>query len=169
MSRGWTAADVAAREGLTVETPKPSKYRSVKKEVDGILFDSGKEARAYVGLSAMCKAHGWNLDRQVAFVLQEKLPRRYFEEYACGCVSEYEDRRKELCGYCGKHGDDRRHAHSLPAMRAIKIVVDFVVTDCSGKRIVYEVKTRITKTAAYRIKRKLFMAKYPGIEFHEWE
>lgn len=32
----------------------------------------------------------------------------YFEEYACGCVSDTEKRRKDLLGYCATHGDDRR-------------------------------------------------------------
>lgn len=32
----------------------------------------------------------------------------YFEEYACGCVSDTEKRRKDLLGYCAIHGDDRR-------------------------------------------------------------
>jgi hypothetical protein len=32
----------------------------------------------------------------------------YFEEYACGCVSDTEKRRKDLLGYCATHGADRR-------------------------------------------------------------
>lgn len=32
----------------------------------------------------------------------------WFEEYRCGCVSETATTKKDLLGYCGKHGDDRR-------------------------------------------------------------
>lgn len=40
----------------------------------------------------------------------KSLPRKvgYFEEYRCGCTSETEKRRRDLPGYCGKHGDSRR-------------------------------------------------------------
>lgn len=33
----------------------------------------------------------------------------FFEEYVCGCISDTEKRRKDLLGYCAKHGADRRH------------------------------------------------------------
>ena len=36
-----------------------------------------------------------------------KLVNRWFEAYSCGCVSAYERRKKDLLGYCGKHGDER--------------------------------------------------------------
>lgn len=32
---------------------------------------------------------------------------RYFEEYKCGCVSKLMAKR-DLPGYCPKHGDDKR-------------------------------------------------------------
>lgn len=35
----------------------------------------------------------------------------WFEEYKCGCVSEVVKTKRELEGYCGKHGSDRRHIH----------------------------------------------------------
>lgn len=31
----------------------------------------------------------------------------WFEEYRCGCISETVDRKKDLLGYCEKHGDNR--------------------------------------------------------------
>ncbi len=34
--------------------------------------------------------------------------RGYFEEYACGCVSQIVRYKKDLVGYCAKHGSDRR-------------------------------------------------------------
>lgn len=35
--------------------------------------------------------------------------RGYFEDYACGCVSEIVRYKKDLLGYCGQHGDSRRY------------------------------------------------------------
>lgn len=41
----------------------------------------------------------------------------YFEEYSCGCVSEIVRRKRDLTGYCGTHGNDRRHVHRVhPAL-----------------------------------------------------
>jgi hypothetical protein len=37
----------------------------------------------------------------------------YFEEYRCGCVSDVARFKKDLPGYCPKHGDNRRHIHRL--------------------------------------------------------
>lgn len=36
---------------------------------------------------------------------------RRFEEYTCGCVSKL-GVRKNLLGYCPKHGADMRYVHS---------------------------------------------------------
>ena len=38
-------------------------------------------------------------------------PIGWWEEYKCGCVSEIVKRKKDLPGYCGKHGEDARHKH----------------------------------------------------------
>ena len=35
----------------------------------------------------------------------------YWEEYKCGCSSETVRYKKDLLGYCGTHGKDRRHIH----------------------------------------------------------
>jgi hypothetical protein len=37
----------------------------------------------------------------------------YFEEYKCGCVSETVKNRKDLLGYCGKHGEDKRKIYPV--------------------------------------------------------
>ena len=134
MTHGWTEADIARVEGRTVAAPKANKYGRVRKEIDGILFDSTKEARAYIDLMAMQRlGHIDKLERQVPFVLQEK----------------------------------------MKGFRAIKMVVDFLVTwspliVVPHPQTVIEVKIRATRTPAYCIKRKLFAAKYPNIEYKEW-
>jgi len=38
-------------------------------------------------------------------------PIGWFEEYACGCVSEIVKYKKDLIGYCPDHGDDRRNIY----------------------------------------------------------
>lgn len=40
-------------------------------------------------------------------------PEGWFDEYRCGCVSEVVRFKRELTGYCGKHGDNRRHVYRL--------------------------------------------------------
>lgn len=44
---------------------------------------------------------------------QPDLKRGYFEEYSCGCVSEVVRRKRDLVGYCGKHGNNKRHVHRV--------------------------------------------------------
>jgi hypothetical protein len=36
----------------------------------------------------------------------------WYEEYRCGCVSETVRRKRDLLGYCPKHGEDRRAVHA---------------------------------------------------------
>lgn len=49
------------------------------------------------------------MKRQRNFDSLKRLVRRgWFEEYECGCVSETVRTRKELAGYCGQHGGDRK-------------------------------------------------------------
>lgn len=36
----------------------------------------------------------------------------WLEEYACGCT-DYTDRKSDLLGYCGKHGDDRINLYRI--------------------------------------------------------
>lgn len=37
----------------------------------------------------------------------------WFEEYSCGCVSDIVKRKKDLIGYCGIHGNDRRRIYPV--------------------------------------------------------
>lgn len=45
-----------AKTAISGDNSKPSKYRNRKKEVDGIVFDSEKEARRYTDLKLMERA-----------------------------------------------------------------------------------------------------------------
>src|SRR5689334_5102470 len=53
----WTQEDYAAAlRKLDTAPDKPSKYRNKKTEVDGILFDSKKEAKRWIELKLMQQA-----------------------------------------------------------------------------------------------------------------
>ena len=42
----------------------------------------------------------------------------YFESYRkCGCVSDEERRKKDLPGYCPRHGNDRADTHRIDASK----------------------------------------------------
>src|SRR5262249_39678335 len=109
--------DATSRPGGAVE--KSPKYRNIRKEVDGVVFDSCKEAKRYVELKALEKAFViCHLQLQPEFILQEK-----------------------------KNG-----------VRAIKYRADFKYVEHDTYTTVVE-DVKGMRTAAYRIKAKLFRAK----------
>lgn len=71
--RGWsdvTAADIARMQRKDLPAPKQSKYRNVRVEVDGLSFDSKREANQWLRLKARELAGEIrNLRRQVIFPL----------------------------------------------------------------------------------------------------
>ena len=99
-----------------------AKYGNKKIVVDGITFDSKKEAQRWAELKLLERAHViTNLQRQVTFVL---IPKQVRE------------------GYCVE--------------RACTYKADFVYK-ANGKTVVEDVKSPITKTREYIIKRKLML------------
>lgn len=110
------------------------KYRNIKTEYNGVLYDSRKEMRRAVALEWMERAGIIrNLERQKVFVLQD--------------------------GYINNRGEK---------IRPITYVADFVYFDTErDKNIVEDVKSPATRTDVYRIKKKLFEAKYPEYWFEE--
>lgn len=52
----WKAAQVARLDKKAAAGPKPTKYRNEREQVDGIWFDSRKEARHYRSLLLLQKA-----------------------------------------------------------------------------------------------------------------
>lgn len=115
-----------------------SKYGAQKVEVDGIKFDSKKEAKRYRELKFMEKAGEISaLKLQVPFLL---IPAA-FESY-----ERY-----------GKKGQ-RLKDGSRRIFSAVNYVADFVYLDREGKRIVEDVKG--FKTKEYIIKKKLLYNKY---------
>lgn len=58
-------------EALGIEKPKESKYRNKKREIDGIIFDSQKEADYYCQLKILEKAGEiTKIELQPSFLLQ---------------------------------------------------------------------------------------------------
>lgn len=58
---------------------------------------------------------------------------RWFEEYACGCVSETVDRKRDLLGYCAIHGADQRHIYrESPRLKAQPLPKGVEVFRASG-------------------------------------
>ena len=100
------------------------KYNSKKTIVDGITFDSRKEAGRYSELKLLEKAGEIkDLQLQPRFILQESFK------------------------YQGK------------TERKIEYIADFQYEE-NGRIIVEDVKSEITKTPLYRVKRKLFLKRY---------
>jgi hypothetical protein len=138
VSRNWSTselADVYRRQGspnpiTDACADRPSKYNAKKTVVEGITFDSAKEAQDYQMLRIVeGLGHIRHLELQPVYLLQAA-----FREN-------------------GKHH------------RAITYRADFRFQR-GGKTVVVDRKG--FKTAAYKIKAKLFRAKYPDIEFEEW-
>ena len=112
--------------------PKRSKYGAKKKEVDGIIFDSAREARVYIGLKlSQALGHITDLKLQPRFLLQE-----------------------------GFRGEDGKW------VRKVEYVADFDYFDNSGMRVICDVKGM--KTPVFRLKEKLFRAKYPDLDLQLW-
>lgn len=121
-----------------------SKYGNRKVTVDGISFDSKKEARRYTDLMLLARAGEIsNLERQVKFVL---VPAQY-----------------EVVERYGKDGRRLRDAKKL-IERECAYIADFTYTDSSGKYVVEDTKGMRTKD--YIIKRKLMLHRY-GIRVRE--
>ena len=109
-----------------------NKYRNKKTEVDGILFDSKKEAEYYLVLKLRLRAGDIsNLRRQVVYDL---IPPVWVEK------PKQLKTKVKMERYC--------------AWRGMKYIADFVYTDNqTGEEVVVDVKG--TKTAEYKKKKKL--------------
>lgn len=122
-----------------------SKYLNKKTEVDGILFDSRKEAKYYLYLKEQEKAGNIsNLRRQVSY---EIVPAVYKEEV------QHLKTKDKIIRRC--------------VQKAAHYVADFVYSLPTGEEIVVDVKSEITrKNAEYRLKKKMMLA-FNRIEIQE--
>lgn len=124
-----------------LRTGGESKYKNRKKLVDGIEFDSAKEARRWSELKLLEKAREISdLRRQVKFVLIESQYEESSEVYQRGKNKGKPKRGKILEHECS-------------------YIADFVYTDeKTGKTVVED--TKGFKTKDYIIKRKLLLERY---------
>ena len=112
-----------------------NKYRNIKSEYNGVVYDSRKEMRRAATLELYQRAGAIRgLERQKKFVLQDK--------------------------FTDRHGDH---------IREIAYFADFYYWDNTGEVWVAEdVKSPATRQdPVYRIKKKMFLYKYPEIKFLE--
>lgn len=89
------------RQNFTNDKPKQSKYRNQKTEIDGMKFDSKKEAEQYLILKARKQAGEIkDFERQVKFILQDSFNlngKNYRKiEYIADFVVEHNDGSKEV-------------------------------------------------------------------------
>ena len=124
-----------------------SKYGARKTVVDGITFDSKREAERYRALVLLQSAGEiTDLKLQVPF---ELLPAQY-----AGTGETY------------KRGEKAGQQKMKCIERSLTYIADFVYTrTADGKTVVEDVKGM--KTKEYIIKRKLFRWMYPEYEFCE--
>lgn len=110
------------------------KYRAIKTEYKGVVYDSKWEAQKAYELDMLQRAGKIeDLHRQVRFILQEE--------------------------YVNNKGEK---------IRPISYIADFVFYDVKKRKmIVMDTKSPATRTAEYRIKKKLFEYKYKDFEFVE--
>ena len=102
-----------------------NKYKNIKMKIDGIKFDSQKEAKRHEELKLLLSGGKIsNLELQPKFVLQS------------GFLNKITNRKE----------------------RAINYIADFQYRDGVGNLIVEDVKGM--KTDVYKLKRKMFLAKY---------
>lgn len=116
---------------------KPSKYRNIKCDFEGHIFDSKKERDRYIYLKELEKQgliHG--LECQVKFELAE-------------AVREADS--------VGARGGKKKGKLILPS---VCYVADFVYYDENGKMVVEDTKSKITKTPVYEVKKKWLYQKY---------
>lgn len=127
MSRRWTEADLRAL-GVVTEDPKVTaarpKYGNRKKLVDGIEFDSSREAARYIELALMQKAG----------IITDLRVHPSYDIVVCGVL---------VC----------------------RMEPDFDYR-CDESTIVEDVKSEPTKTAVYRLKKKLLRATH-GLHIRE--
>lgn len=120
-----------------------AKYNNKKVTINGITFDSHKEARRYGELRLLERSGAiTNLARQVEY---ELIPVQ-----------------KQTTEYTDKKGKTRRKTAVLE--RAVKYIADFVYYDKNGQMVVEDAKG--VRTKEYVIKRKLMLYMY-GIKISE--
>lgn len=144
------------REPIVAEpegTKKPNKYRNVETEVDGIRFQSKKEARRFVYLK-LAQELGVieELRLQVDFTLQEGF-------------KKIDGQRVQAIRYVADFTYKVRSAGYDHALQLDMDDIEYWRGLYPGALVIEDTKTRGTRTKEYQIKRKLMADK--GYEIRE--
>jgi hypothetical protein len=142
---------MAVKSKKTKKTPRKkkaaSKFGAIKTEIDGITFDSKLESRFYSRLKEQ-KDNGTikHFEIQPRYILQEK----YI--VVDGAV------------VTGSNPlfDKIKRKSKAKTILPIEYAGDFLITHNDGSQVVIDVKGGIL-TAEFRIKRKMYMMKYPEL------
>ena len=129
------------------ESQKMGKIKHKKTEVDGIVFHSKMESRYYELLK--CKLESGEIksfELQPEFILQEKF-----------IIVD----GKTILGSDPEFNKLKRQTKA-PTVQAIKYISDFKVEYLDGR--IEIVDTKGQETADFKIKKKMFMYKYPHLE-----
>lgn len=125
-----------------------SKYGNQKQVVDGITFDSKREVDYYLTLKLLQKAgEVTTIETHPKFVLQLG----FWKCTRCK-VTWNENLKRGVCPNCRS---------KMPKTSAITYSADFLVTYKDGRTEIVDVKGM--ETEAFKIKRKLFEYKNPGL------
>lgn len=126
-----------------------SKYGNQKQVVDGITFDSKREVDYYLTLKLLQKAgEVTTIETHPKFVLQPG----FWKCTKCNVIWGEDERKRGKCTFCGS---------KMPKTSAITYSADFLVTYKDGRTEIVDVKGM--ETEAFKIKRKLFEYKNPGL------
>lgn len=142
--RGFEKLSVAdiERRNLKISVPKRHKFGAEKTPVDGYVFDSKREASRYLELKMLVAAH--EID---ALEIQPKFP--IFVRSLPNTPTAGAD------VYIGDYTAD--FAYWEPAKPKIGV---------AARRVVEDVKSKATKTTAYKLRKRLVEAIY-GVEITE--
>ena len=125
------ARQKSSRRALTFGVSRPNKFGAVPTTVDAIRFASKKESRRYLDLKLMEKA---GLIRDLE--CQPKFPIHVVPQTACG-------------------------DYAAVPVRVATYIADFSYYDIETHSVVVEdVKSKATRTALYRLKKKLIEAEH---------
>ncbi len=121
---------------------KGSKYGNKKVECDGYTFDSTKEMKRYCELKLLQRAGAIrDLELQKKFVL---IPAQFAPDTV---TITKRGKEKIVKGKCLE--------------RECAYLCDFAYVDCeTGEQVVEDCKSPITRTAVYKVKKKLMLERY---------
>lgn len=130
---------LSAAEFKALKPKKKNKYKAIKTAVDGIIFDSGKEANRYIDLK--------RLERS-GLVTDIVVHPKYW--------LSINDKPILLRSEGYPHG---RRATFKPDFQYLRL--------SDNKTVVEDVKSKATRTEAYILRKGIFELMYPEYEFRE--